>query len=68
MPIAHVISSSNDTLIIQHDRYVTVEICNFFQSDFIEKDLQLYHEDSDTPARARTSNMNADLGNISSLL
>jgi phospholipid-translocating P-type ATPase (flippase) len=44
--------------------YVTVEICNYYQGYFIEKDLEMYHEPTDTPATARNSNLNADLGMI----
>ena len=44
--------------------YVTVEICNYFQAYFIEKDVALYDEVSNMPALARTSNMNSDLGMV----
>jgi len=45
--------------------YVTIEICNYFQANYIEYDLQMYDPESNTPALARTSNMNSDLGQIS---
>ena len=44
--------------------YVTVEVCNFYQAYYIDNDLAMYDEASDTPAVARTSNMNADLGMV----
>ena len=44
--------------------YVTVEICNYYQASFIDSDVKMYDEVSDTPAAARTSNMNADLGMV----
>ena len=44
--------------------YVTVEIVCIFQSLYINVDLDMYDPESDTPARARTSNLNADLGQI----
>ena len=34
---------------------------------FISKDLKMYHEDTDTPALARTSNLNEDLGMVRNL-
>lgn len=44
--------------------YVTVEICNYFQAYFIDSDVNMYHANSNTPASAKTSDMNADLGMI----
>eukprot|EP01038_Epipyxis_sp_PR26KG_P006476 gene6476-8908_t len=44
--------------------YVTVDICNLFLAYFIDNDIQLYHQESDTPATARVSNMNSDLGMV----
>lgn len=34
------------------------------QAMFINMDLDMYHEDSDTPALARTSNLNEELGMV----
>ena len=31
---------------------------------FISKDLRMYHAETDTPAVARTSNLNEDLGMV----
>jgi len=44
--------------------YVTVEMVNFGQAFFVGQDLQMYDEASDTPARAVTSNLNSDLGQV----
>lgn len=44
--------------------YVTIEVINYCQAYYIDNDLRMYDEDSGTPAVARTSNMNADLGMI----
>lgn len=34
---------------------------------FVFEDLQMYHAESDTPALARTSNLNEELGQVSKL-
>eukprot|EP00612_Vaucheria_litorea_P000984 CAMPEP_0171460920 /NCGR_PEP_ID=MMETSP0945-20130129/5593_1 /TAXON_ID=109269 /ORGANISM="Vaucheria litorea, Strain CCMP2940" /LENGTH=1196 /DNA_ID=CAMNT_0011987199 /DNA_START=242 /DNA_END=3832 /DNA_ORIENTATION=+ len=44
--------------------YVSLEMVNTIQAEFINQDIQMYDESQDTPALARTSNMNADLGQI----
>ncbi|KAG5185933.1 hypothetical protein JKP88DRAFT_310634 [Tribonema minus] len=44
--------------------YVSLEVVNAVQADYIDQDLQMYDEEQDTPALARTSNMNADLGQV----
>ena len=44
--------------------YVTVELVNYCQAFYIDSDVDMYHEDSDQPALARTSNMNSDLGMV----
>ena len=45
--------------------YVTVEIVKVTQSMvFIPRDREMYHAESDTPAMARTSNLNEDLGQV----
>lgn len=37
----------------------------FIQStQFINKDLHMYHVETDTPALARTSNLNEELGQV----
>ncbi len=45
--------------------YVTQNFVRFFQSMFMMQDLDMYHEETDTPARVRTMNLNEDLGQIS---
>jgi phospholipid-transporting ATPase len=44
--------------------YVTVEICNYYLTYYIDSDIEMYDPVTDTPAVARTSNMNADLGMV----
>ncbi|KAM3958124.1 ATPase phospholipid transporting 8A1 isoform 2-T2 [Aphomia sociella] len=43
---------------------VTAEIVRFFQAKFIAMDSEMYHEETDTPAMARTSNLNEELGMV----
>ncbi|XP_014253850.1 probable phospholipid-transporting ATPase IA isoform X3 [Cimex lectularius] len=43
---------------------VTLEIVRFVQAVFINMDLDMYHLESDTPAMARTSNLNEELGMV----
>jgi magnesium-transporting ATPase (P-type) len=44
--------------------YVTVEMVNYVQAFLINQDAEMYDPESDTPARARTSNLNQDIGQI----
>ena len=44
---------------------VTLEMVRFIQAHFINCDLEMYCEDTDTPAMARTSNLNEELGQVS---
>jgi len=44
--------------------YVTLEIVNFLQAFYVDQDIEMYDETQDTPALARTSNQNGDLGQI----
>ena len=39
-------------------------MCNYCQAYFIDCDAEMYHEQSNMPAVARTSNMNSDLGMV----
>jgi len=49
--------------------YVSLEIVKITQSMvFISRDLEMYHEETDTPAMARTSNLNEDLGQVNTVL
>nr|XP_029712709.1 probable phospholipid-transporting ATPase IA isoform X4 [Aedes albopictus] len=43
---------------------VTLELVRFLQAIFINMDIDMYHEESDTPAMARTSNLNEELGMV----
>ena len=44
--------------------YVSVEIIRFFHSLLINWDEKMYYEVSDTPAKARTTTLNEELGQI----
>ncbi|XP_056400681.1 phospholipid-transporting ATPase IC-like [Hyla sarda] len=44
--------------------YVSVEVIRLGQSYFINWDLQMYHSEKDTPAKARTTTLNEQLGQI----
>ncbi|XP_048874577.1 phospholipid-transporting ATPase IC [Brienomyrus brachyistius] len=44
--------------------YVSVEVIRLGQSKFINWDLQMYYPDKDTPAKARTTTLNEQLGQI----
>ncbi|XP_044255942.1 phospholipid-transporting ATPase IA isoform X12 [Tribolium madens] len=43
---------------------VTLEVVRFIQAIFINMDIKMYHSESDTPAMARTSNLNEELGQV----
>jgi phospholipid-transporting ATPase len=43
---------------------VTLEVVRFTQAKFINSDKDMYHAETDTPALARTSNLNEELGEI----
>ncbi len=44
--------------------YVTMEMVRYMQANFINTDEAMYHEETNTPALSRTSNLNEDLGQI----
>ncbi|XP_043218324.1 phospholipid-transporting ATPase ID-like isoform X2 [Amphibalanus amphitrite] len=44
--------------------YVSVEVIRLMQSFLINWDLAMYHEKSDTPAKARTTTLNEELGQV----
>ena len=44
--------------------YVTIELQRFVGSQFIEWDLELYDAKTNQPAKANTSDLNEDLGQI----
>lgn len=43
---------------------VTLELVRFMQALFINYDMEMYHAESNTPAMARTSNLNEELGMV----
>ncbi|KAI3733581.1 hypothetical protein L6452_13025 [Arctium lappa] len=51
--------------IIPISLYVSIEMIKFIQSTkFINNDLRMYHHETNTPALARTSNLNEELGQV----
>ncbi|KAJ4849836.1 Phospholipid-transporting ATPase 3 [Turnera subulata] len=51
--------------IIPISLYVSIEMIKFIQcTQFINKDLHMYHVETNTPALARTSNLNEELGQV----
>jgi phospholipid-translocating ATPase len=47
--------------------YVTMEVVKLTQAYFINNDIEMYHHETDTPAEARTSTINEELGQVSYL-
>lgn len=43
---------------------VTLEMVRFIQATFINMDIDMYHTQTNTPAMARTSNLNEELGMV----
>ncbi|XP_031706428.1 phospholipid-transporting ATPase IB isoform X2 [Anarrhichthys ocellatus] len=43
---------------------VTLEVVKFTQALFINWDMEMYYAETDTPAMARTSNLNEELGQV----
>ncbi|GMN42516.1 hypothetical protein TIFTF001_011718 [Ficus carica] len=48
--------------------YVSIEIVKVLQSIFINHDQDMYDEETDKPAHARTSNLNEELGQVDTIL
>ncbi|KAG8384831.1 hypothetical protein BUALT_Bualt04G0159200 [Buddleja alternifolia] len=48
--------------------YVSIEIVKVLQSVFINQDQDMYYEEMDKPAHARTSNLNEELGQVDTIL
>eukprot|EP00756_Hemistasia_phaeocysticola_P025829 Hpha_TRINITY_DN16024_c4_g9::TRINITY_DN16024_c4_g9_i1::g.122357::m.122357/K14802/DRS2, ATP8A; phospholipid-transporting ATPase len=44
--------------------YVTMEFVKIMQAKLMDSDLDMYHAESDTPASARTSSLNEELGQV----
>lgn len=47
---------------------ITLEIVRFIQAQFINWDIEMYCKENDTPAAARTSNLNEELGQVGYIL
>ena len=45
-----------------------MELVKFIQAYFIDNDIEMYYEKTDIPAKARTSNLNEELGQIDVIL
>ncbi|XP_059479634.1 probable phospholipid-transporting ATPase IA isoform X2 [Neocloeon triangulifer] len=43
---------------------VSLEVVRYFQATFINEDKEMFHVESGTPAAARTSNLNEELGQV----
>ncbi|XP_014509326.1 putative phospholipid-transporting ATPase 9 [Vigna radiata var. radiata] len=48
--------------------YVSIEMVKVLQSIFINQDIHMYYKEADKPARARTSNLNEELGQVDTIL
>jgi len=48
--------------------YVSIEVVKVLQAMFINQDIQMYDDESGTPAQARTSNLNEELGQVDTIL
>ena len=48
--------------------YVSIEIVKVLQASFINQDINMYCEETGNPARARTSNLNEELGQVDTIL
>ncbi|XP_059294143.1 probable phospholipid-transporting ATPase 8 isoform X2 [Lycium ferocissimum] len=48
--------------------YVSIEIVKVLQSIFINQDREMYYEETNKPAHARTSNLNEELGQVDTIL
>lgn len=48
--------------------YVSIEIVKVLQSVFINNDLEMYYEEGDKSATARTSNLSEELGQVDTIL
>jgi phospholipid-translocating ATPase len=48
--------------------YISIEMVKILQALFINQDIEMYHEESDKPTHARTSNLNEELGMVDTIL
>ncbi|KAK5584312.1 hypothetical protein RB653_005920 [Dictyostelium firmibasis] len=44
--------------------YATIEIVRLIQTFFINNDVEMYHEETETPALVKTANLNEELGQV----
>lgn len=56
------------TYLIPISLYVSIEIVKVLQTIFINQDINMYYEEGDKPAHARTSNLNEELGQVDTIL
>lgn len=66
LPIIYVLKThKNKSVLNGFFNLAIFQIIKFIQStQFINKDLRMYHIESNTPALARTSNLNEELGQV----
>ncbi|KAK1362770.1 Phospholipid-transporting ATPase [Heracleum sosnowskyi] len=48
--------------------YISIEFVKVLQANFINRDMQMFDEVTETPAQARTSNLNEELGQVDTIL
>lgn len=48
--------------------YVSIEVVKILQASFINQDIHMYDGETGTPAQARTSNLNEELGQVDTIL
>ncbi|GER53535.1 aminophospholipid ATPase [Striga asiatica] len=48
--------------------YVSIEVVKVLQALFMNQDIHMYDEETGTPAQARTSNLNEELGQVDTIL
>ncbi|KAL3639779.1 putative phospholipid-transporting ATPase 4 [Castilleja foliolosa] len=48
--------------------YVSIEVVKVLQALFMNRDIHMYDEETGTPAQARTSNLNEELGQVDTIL
>ncbi|KAF8779283.1 hypothetical protein HU200_002964 [Digitaria exilis] len=48
--------------------YISIEMVKLLQALFINQDIEMYHDESDKPTHARTSNLNEELGMVDTIL
>lgn len=73
--VGFIIQKTGFVFLISHVIYMCYSSLLFFQmikfiqsTQFINKDLHMFHTESNTPALARTSNLNEELGQVVVLL